>query len=172
VPASGSPSPFVPGGPEPSRAPDEQIDDPGFEATTGTPWRFAAAAGSIASFTRDTNAFATGTQSARIDIATGSPAYAGIVLRQPGLQVQAGRNYTLSLNVRAAGAREIRIRVASRAGATYATKILTVTPAWTQETFPVTTVATDPDAVLEIQFGRSDDTTWIDTVSFRPTPLF
>ena len=76
------------------------------------------------------------------------------------------------LNVRAASDRFIRVRIVSVAGTTYAIKVVPVTAAWSQQVFPITTVDTDPNAVLEIQLGSTDETTWIDTVSLRPAPAF
>ena len=51
---------------------------------------------------------------------------------------------------------------------------LGASPALAQQTefivavLPFTAPVTDANASLEIDLGRSDETTWIDTVSFRP----
>jgi hypothetical protein len=57
-------------------------------------------------------------------------------------------------------------------GGSYVTRTEIATSEWTPLSFSFPTPVTDPNAVLEIQLGRSTATTWIDTVSFRPTPAF
>ncbi len=89
-------------------------------------------------------------------------------LRQPGVRLEGGRQYTLTLWARAETAREIRVSVGSKAGASYVARTVPVTTAWTSFTFPFTASLTDADATLEIALGRSDVSVWIDTVSFRP----
>ena len=100
-------------------------------------------------------------------ISLGSTTYAGISLRQAGLALEAGRQYVLSVATRAAAARDVRVRVASAAGAQYFGRIVSVTPEWASETFVFTASVGDPAAVLELDLGRADDTTWFDGVSFR-----
>jgi hypothetical protein len=39
-------------------------------------------------------------------------------------------------------------------------------------TLTMSTIISDPDAVVQFGFGRTDETTWIDTVSLRPAPAF
>lgn len=104
-----------------------------------------------------------------MDIAVGSAAYSGISLRQSGLRIEAGRQYTLTLWVRGEAAREVRVRIASTVGASYLARTAPVSAMWSPVTFPFIAPATDTNAVLEIDLGRSDVTTWIDSVSFRPT---
>jgi len=175
-PASATPGPTVgpppsggPASPEPSPAPGEQIRNGGFEAGVAAPWGLFVGHGAQASPAADTSAPAAGTTAARVDIAVGSAAYSGISLRQPGLRIEAGRQYTLTLWVRAETAREVRVRIASTVGASYLARTATVSPVWSPVTFPFIAPATDANAVLEIDLGRSDVTTWIDSVSFRPT---
>jgi len=176
-PASATPGPTVgpppPSGgpipPEPSPAPDEQVRNGGFEVGVATPWGLFVGQGAQASLAADISAPAAGTTAARVDIAVGSAAYSGISLRQPGLRIEAGRQYTLTLWVRAETAREIRVRIGSTVGASYLARTATVSPVWSPVTFPFIAPATDASAVLEIDLGRSDVTTWVDSVSFRPT---
>lgn len=169
VPPSGSAPPSAGiGSPEPSPAPDEQIENGGFEAGVGPPWALFVAQGASATLAADTIAPAVGTTAATIDIGIPSGAYSGVSLRQPGLSLEAGRQYTLSLWVRAQSARDIRIRIGSTAGASYVARTAPVTGLWVQVVFPFTASVTDANATLEIDLGRSDVTTWVDTVSFRP----
>jgi hypothetical protein len=173
VSATPPPSPATsppPGGgsPEPSPAPDEQIESGGFETGVGPPWGLFVAPGASATLTPDTVAPAAGTTSAKVDIGIESLAYSGVSLRQPGLQIEGGRHYTLSLWVRAETPRDLRIRIGSSVGASYLARTAPVTTEWTQVVFPFIASVTDPNAALEIELGRSGVTTWVDTVSFRP----
>ncbi|HEX2469769.1 MAG TPA: carbohydrate binding domain-containing protein [Candidatus Limnocylindrales bacterium] len=175
-PASATPPPASatapPSGPvgslEPSPAPDEQIEGGGFETGVGPPWGLFVATGASATLAPDTVAPAAGTTSAKVDIGIESFAYSGVSLRQPGLQIEAGRHYSLSLWVRAETPRDLRVRIGSSVGASYLARSAPVTTAWTQVVFPFIASVTDPNAALEIELGRSDVTTWVDTVSFRP----
>ncbi len=169
-PASAPPS-GTPGSPEPSPAPDEQVDNGGFEAGVGPPWGLFVAPGVTATLTPDTIAPATGTTSAKVDIAVASAAYSGVSVRQPGVRIESGRQYILTLWVRAESARDIRVRVGSTAGASYFLRTVPVSTTWTAVAFPFTASATDLNANLEIDLGRSDITTWIDAVSFRPATV-
>ena len=93
-------------------------------------------------------------------------------LRQDGIPIEAGRIYNLTMTVRAEGPRLIRVRLMSRAGVTYTTAIVAVPVAWTPVSLQITVPDTDPNAILEFGLGRTDETTWIDTVSLRPAPAF
>ena len=135
----------------------------------GPPWALLVGSGAAATITADTTAPASGRTDARIDITSGSGAYAGISLQQPGLRLVAGGQYTVTLAARGATDREIRVRVASTAGASYLTRIATVGTAWTPLSFTFIAPVTDSNSVLEIDLGRSTVTTSIDAVSFRPT---
>jgi hypothetical protein len=73
------------------------------------------------------------------------------------------------LSARATADREIRVRIASTAGASYLTRLATVGTTWTPLVFTFIVPVSDPNAVLEIDLGRSTVTTVIDTVSFRPS---
>jgi hypothetical protein len=170
--ASASPSAFAPGGPEPPKAPGELVRNGGFEDPADTSWTLRVALEASAVLSHDTNKPATGNASGRVDITQGAAALGGISLLQEGIPVVAGRNYDLTMNVRASGVREIRVRIVSRTGVTYFGAGVIVPPTWTPVALRVTTINTDPNAILEIGVGRTDETTWIDTVSLRPAPAF
>ena len=157
---SPSPSPSVVLG-------DEQLTNADFEEGVGPPWTLLVAAGSTATVSPDTAAPASGKTAARLDITTGSPAYGGISLQQAGLHIEAGGAYVISLSTRAAAVREVRVRITSSTGDSYLTRVLTTGVAWTKSSIPFTAPVTDPEAVLAIDFGRWDQTTWVDAVSFR-----
>jgi hypothetical protein len=163
-PPSGGPIP-----PEPSPAPDEQVTNGGFETGVGPPWALFVGLGAQASLAADTNAPSAGTTAAVVDITVGSPAYSGISLRQPGMRIEVGRHYLLTMWMRSETTREIRVRITSTAGNSYVARTATVGPAWAPITFQIIAPGTDQNAVLAIDLGRSDVTTWLDSVSFRPT---
>lgn len=146
----------------------EQVTNGGFEDGVGPPWQLflgPAAAATLAADTADPGA---GASSARIDITAGSPAYSGISLRQAGLSLEAGRQYALTVAMRSAAVRDIRVRIASSAGAQYFGRVVSATPRWSTQTFVFTASVSDSNAVLELDLGRAEDTTWFDGVSFRP----
>ena len=182
--APGTPTPSQPPAitPAPSKAPaspsarastgppagDERLVNGDFETSGLAPWHLLVGGGASATVTADTVNPASGKTSARIDIATSSAAYSGISFQQGGLQLQAGGQYTLALSTRATTGRDVRVRISSLDDASYLTRLVTVGPAWAPSTFTFTAPVTDPNAVLEIELGRSMVTTWIDAVSFRP----
>ena len=160
---TGSPSegPLPPSG-------DEQVVNGGFEQGVGPPWGLFLGQGAAATLAADTAKPGAGTTSARVDITAGSQAYSGISLRQPGLKLEAGRLYTLSVAVRAASQRDIRVRVASTTGASYVNRIAQVGTAWSTVAITFTAGVGDPNAVLELDLGRGYAATVFDAVSFRP----
>lgn len=166
---SPSPSPSVvpPSGPA-SPVPGDQIVNGGFESGVGAPWALQVAPGASATVAADTTAPAVGKTAARIDISVGSPAYAGISLVQPGLHMDAGAQYTVSIAVRAAATRDIRVRIATADGASYLTRLATATTTWTTQSFTFIAPVSDDDAVLQIDFGRSGSSAWLDAISFAP----
>jgi hypothetical protein len=66
--------------------------------------------------------------------------------------------------LRAEAAREVRVRVASQSGDAYLTRIAAVGTTWSVASFTFLAPASDEDAVLQIELGRSDATTWVDEV--------
>lgn len=147
---------------------EEQIVNGGFEDGVGPPWGLFLGQGAAATLSADTAKPGAGRASARVDIATGSPAYSGISLRQAGLTLEAGRLYTLTISARASVAREVRIRVASTTGASYVNRIAQVGTAWAPIQIVFTAGVGDANAVLELDLGREGAPTLFDAVSFRP----
>lgn len=145
----------------------EQLTNGDFEAGVDAPWALLVSPDSAATLSADTTAPASGKTSARVDIAVGNAAFGGITLQQGGLHIEAGGLYTVSLSTRAADVREIRVRVTSTAGDTYLTRVTTIGNTWVNLAFTFNASVTDPDAVVEIDAGRWDQTVWIDSVSFR-----
>lgn len=142
------------------------IIDPGFEAGAGPPWELVVSGTGSATLTADAAVHETGASSARIDITDAGVERAAVALRQGGLSIVAGSRYVGSIAVRAASPREVRLRIASAAGDTYATRLFTVGTDWQVLTIDSTVFATDLDAYLEVDLGRFAVTTWLDDASF------
>ncbi len=188
TPASSTPGPTAPptpppATPSPSPAPTpttsvppssaapivgDQIVDGGFESGVGPPWILVVAPGASATMAADTDTPASGSTAARVDIAVGSPAYAGISLTQRGLRVEAGGQYTVRVAARAAGPRDIRIRIAGADGASYLTRLAPASTTWTTQVFTFIAPVSDEAAVLHVDLGRSAVSVWLDTISFAP----
>jgi carbohydrate binding protein with CBM4/9 domain len=146
----------------------EQVANGGFEQGVGQPWQLFLGPSAAATLAADKADPGAGTSSARIDITTGSTAYAGISLRQASLSLEAGQQYAVTVSIRSAAVRDVRIRVASSGGAQYFGRVVSATPQWSSQTFVFTASVGDPAAVLELDLGRAEATTWFDGVSFRP----
>jgi hypothetical protein len=171
-PSSAAPSAVPSGSASASPVADEQIVNGGFEAGVAQPWQLLARPGISATLTNDTVAPGAGAASARVDITSPSVAYSAISLQQPDLHIEAGRYYTLSAMIRSAVTREIRIGISSTDGeASYFSREAVATPAWTPISFTFPASATDLDAVLAFDLGRSDVSIWFDAVSFHTTPI-
>lgn len=163
-----TPAPTTSGSPLPLTG---QVANPGFEADVATPWTLVVEAPWTATLTIDEAAPAyEGTRSARIDIPAASEARSAISLRQGGIEVAQGRRYICRLALRAATDRDVRIRVASVGGATYGTRLVSVGPTWTVVEFEFGAFVEDPAAVIEIDFGRSTVTGWVDAVQITDAP--
>ena len=145
----------------------EQVTNGGFEDGVGQPWQLFLGPGAAATLAADPTEAGAGASSARIDITSGSLAYAGISLRQAGLSLEPGQQYALTVSMRSTAIRDIRVRIASSASAQYFGRIVSATPQWSSQTFVFTAGVGDSDAVLELDLGRAEATTWFDGVSFR-----
>jgi hypothetical protein len=167
APPSQQPDPsgsLVPGGSPGPGTIATQLINGGFEEGVVRGWSLVAAPGVEVSIDPDELQPAAGTASARIDIATATPAFSGISLQQEGIRLSAGAPYTVQVALRAEAAREVRVRVASQSGDAYLTRIAAVGTTWSVASFTFLAPASDQDAVLQIELGRSDATTWVDEV--------
>jgi len=145
----------------------EQLTNGGFEDGVDQPWQLFLGPGAAATLAGDPAEAGAGASSARIDITSGSLAYAGISLRQAGLSLEPGQQYALTVSMRSTAIRDVRVRIASSASAQYFGRIVSATPQWSSQTFVFTAGVGDPNAVLELDLGRAEATTWFDGVSFR-----
>jgi hypothetical protein len=171
-----TPTPTPTGTPAPSGNPTEslpvatgpeQVTNGGFEDGVDQPWQLFLGPGAAATLAADPAEAGAGASSARIDITSGSLAYAGISLRQAGLSLEPGQQYALTVSMRSTAIRDVRVRIASSASAQYFGRIVSATPQWSSQTFVFTAGVGDPNAVLELDLGRAEATTWFDGVSFR-----
>jgi hypothetical protein len=81
------------------------------------------------------------------------------------MTIQAGARYSLSLSVRASALGEIRVRIASADGASYVTRLVGLTTAWTSVVLDFTSPIDDDEAAIEIDAGGSPIALWLDAVS-------
>lgn len=176
--ASPAVTPSAPGslGPGPSSAgssPAPSATDGGLLVNAGfedgiDPWVLEVVPPATATVAVDSSGAGAGTAAARVDITTGTDARSGVSLVQSGVGLRAGQTYTIRLLVRAAEARDVRIRVAATNGDAYVARILPVATSWTTISFTFDVLVDDPGAVLGIDLGRSTATTWIDAVVLKP----
>jgi hypothetical protein len=164
----GGPSPTPPAG---SGGPFDGglVGNGGFEEDLSG-WRLLVTLPAAATVALEPGGGIGGTTAARIDIATGSDARSGISFVTGGIPLRQGASYTVSVAVRAAAAREIRVQVAGADGLTYAPRVFTVGPTWTVVTFNLTQVVDDPAAELRLDLGRSAETVWFDNVGLSESP--
>lgn len=172
-PASSSPpgGSTPPGsGPLPSSGPPAQglLVNQGFEDGVGEPWILQVSRPAIATRTPDSAVAASGATAARIDISNPAVSRGAILLFQGGLALEAGTRYRVSLMVRAAGDRDLFVRVASRTGQVYAVQRVAATARWALLDFDFSAIVADTDARLEIELGGATPTVWIDDVVVRP----
>ncbi len=159
--ASASPSP------EPNL-----IVDGSFETGVGTPWQLQVSDPvALATVTPDTTNPHSPKVSARIDIQASSDREIGIAYKQTGFAVQAGAFYNVSIALRSTGFRDVRVRIAdSDSGQILDSKIFTIGPAWSVQTYPFTTFVSSDAAVFSVDVGRSDLSVWVDDVSVSRIP--
>jgi hypothetical protein len=158
--------PTVPPAGSPGAADGGLIANGGFESGLDG-WQLIVVSPGRATLTGEPGAGVRQSAAARVDIAAGSDARTGIALTTTGIGLQQGAAYTVSLAVRAAEAREIRVRLAGGGDLTYVARVFTVGTSWTVLTFDVSQLVTDPAARLSIDLGRSAATVWFDDVTVR-----
>ncbi|HEU4572843.1 MAG TPA: carbohydrate binding domain-containing protein [Candidatus Limnocylindrales bacterium] len=170
VPPSSGPVGSGTTSPPPSGGAANVIVNGGFEAGVGAPWELVVTPPASATLTADTAIHASGARAARVDIAVGGDERAAVAVRQGGVSIQAGGHYLATIALRAATTREIRVRVASAAGDTYGTRLFVIGSDWQTVTLDFTPFATDPNAYLQVDLGRSAATVWLDDASFGQLP--
>lgn len=167
TPTAGQTAPT--GSPEPTPGAGEQVENGGFEAGVGEPWRLVVEGGGGATLAADEAAPFAGRVAARIEVTSPGVAFSAISLQQHGIELEAGRSYIVRLRLRSDAPREGRVRVVSSSGFSYQVADIMVGPEWAPYAFNFTASATTSSATFEVDLGRSDATTWIDSVSVRPS---
>ena len=146
-----------------------QVVNGGFEDGVATAWRLLVADDAIATLSDDRIEPASGALSARVDLGTVNAAYSGVSLQQTDMRLEAGASYTISVALRSEAPCDVRVRVASLDGDAYLTRIAVAGPNWMISSFTFLAPASDDRAVVQIELGRSDATTWIDDVVLGPS---
>ena len=181
APASPSQSPLPPSSPTvpptttPSPSPSGGSTGPGDTGLIGNGsfedglagWQLLVTEPARATAIAEPGSGTRGSAAARIDIATGSDARAGISFVNGGIGLRQGAAYTVSVAIRAEETREVRVRVAGAGGLAYAARVFTVGSTWTVVSFDLDQLATDPAAQLTLDLGRSAATVWFDDVTLR-----
>jgi hypothetical protein len=170
VESSASPS-IGPSAPAGSGGPFDEglVQNGGFEdGLTG--WQLLVTQPASATATIDPTAGVGGTAAARIDIATPSDTRTGVSFVNGPFGLGQGAHYTISVAVRAAETREIRIRVTGTGDVTYAPRVFTIGPTWTVVSFDLSQIVDDPGGGLALDLGRSAATVWFDNVSVKESP--
>jgi hypothetical protein len=165
APASSRPSPTpTTHSATPSSAEGGLVVNGGFEAGL-SPWVLQVQSPAAATLDQDRTGPGAGAVAARVEIVTGADARSGISLVQSGVPLRAGQTYAVRLLVRAAEARDVRIRLAGTNGDAYIARIFPVGTTWTTISFTFDALVDDPAAEIGIDLGRSVATTWIDAVA-------
>jgi hypothetical protein len=164
-PSTGPSAPASSGGPF-----DEGlVQNGGFEdGLTG--WQLLVTQPASATATIDPTAGVGGTAAVRVDIATASDTRTGVSLVNGPIGLGQGAHYTISVAVRAAETREIRIRVTGTGDVTYAPRVFIIGPTWTVVSFDLSQIVDDPGGGLALDLGRSAATVWFDNVSLKESP--
>ena len=167
---SASPS-IGPSAPAGSGGPFDEglVQNGGFEDSL-TGWQLLVTQPASATATIDPSAGIGGTAAARIDIATASDSRTGVSFVNGPFGLGQGAHYTISVAVRAAETREIRIRVTGAGDVTYAPRVFTIGPTWTVVSFDLSQIVDDPGGGLALDLGRSGATVWFDNVSLKESP--
>jgi hypothetical protein len=166
---SPTPSPTAtppPASASPSAAPVGLVPNSGFEAGLDG-WQLVLEGGPRATLAHEPGAGPDGSAAARVDIATGSAARSGISLVSSSLPMDQGVTYVVEVAVRAASAREIRVRLIDGNGQTTTARVFQVTAAWQVVRFDAKQLLADPAVRVGLDLGRSAATVWFDNVVVR-----
>ncbi len=168
--SAGGPTPSASGSAVPTAAPTgpELLQNGSFESSAAGSWQLTTLPPAAASIAFDTSNPSVGNRSARVTITSSTEERASVSVAQSGLALAPGVSYRCVISFRAATAREVRVRIVSADGSTtYVARVATVGTTWTPLSFDFTAFQADPSAMLAIDLGRSNATTWIDGASLR-----
>ncbi len=152
TPPAGSPTPPATSSVAPGR---NEVRNGGFESGSSQ-WSLAVAPGNDASLTITGTGTASGSGAARIGITATAGPY-GIALRQTGLAIEAGGQYSLSLSVRSTVPRSVRLRLVTATGAPFYQAVVDAGTSWASRSVNVPILVSDDDVALEIAVGGTAD---------------
>lgn len=162
TPESSSPPPtstIVPGA--------NLVTNGGFEGSIA-PWSVELGAGAVAIAELDPDNPGLGSTSLRVTITAASGSRQGISVHHDGLDLAPRTLYRLSLRARAETSRTIRVGVISTTGAAYGSSIGTIGATWTKIELEFLAIGGDAAAIIAIDLGGNDATTWLDDVVLTP----
>jgi hypothetical protein len=133
-----------------------------------TPWELYLNSGS-ATVNLDNTSQLSGTNSARINITTATGTNWHIQFAQPGLNLIAGKTYTLSFRARAASARVINASVdlGQDPWTNYFYQDVNLTTSSQLYTYTFTQPSTTTNARIVYNLGQSNQTVWIDDIQLK-----
>jgi hypothetical protein len=177
APASAAPSPsasVAPSGsagasalPSPSPSGLNLIRNGAFESDLAG-WALEVEPGAAARAAHDPAAGPNGSGAARIDIAVGSAARAGIAFVSSPFQLERGRRYRVTAMLRTTDVREVRLRVRTGDDRTTAARAFSIGATWSMVSFEVTELVAGSSSVLALDLGRDDAPVWLDDVLVAP----
>jgi hypothetical protein len=147
------------------------IQDGAFETGVGQPWQLVRSdPAAAATVSPDTSELAHKV-SAKILIQAPSNRAIGLAYLQSGFTIEAGAYYRVSIALRSADLRPIRIRIADSAtGQLIKAMNYNIGATWTVQTFDFTTLIGSDFAVFSIDVGESGETVWVDDVLLARIP--
>jgi hypothetical protein len=150
-------------------APDEILDDGGFESGL-TAWALVLASPEDrATASSDASLTAAPGSSLRVDITSAGASPVAIRVIQGGIPIESGRRYVASVTVRSTGDRQVRVRVVGRNQETYGVALVGVGPTASIVTLRFTSLRTEEAATFSIDVaGPSTGTVWLDDASLAP----
>ena len=173
IPTEPSPTPLPPPSTSPSVAPGPNVLlNPGFEQGVGPPWALFVIDPAQATTVADPLNPGGGSRSARIDVAAPSNRQIDVSEQQPGLTIEAGAYYRITLSARGTAIRDIRIRIIGPDGQLLGngSKLVQISTAWASYSFDMTSFAPATNASIAIDVGGNGGSVWLDDVSVGRIP--
>jgi hypothetical protein len=167
--ASLAPSPGESLLPQRSPAPDEILDDGGFESGL-TEWDLVLASpGDRATASRDASLTAAPGASLRLDITSAGVSPVAIRVIQGGVPLESGRRYEASITLRSTVGRQVRVRVVGRDQQPYGATLVDVGPTAVVATLRFTSLRSEDAATFSVDLaGPTTGTVWLDDATLTP----
>lgn len=150
-------------------APNEMLDDGGFESGL-TAWQLVPASPvDRATASSDASLTAAPGSSLRLDITSAGASPVAIRVIQGGIPIESGRRYVASVTMRSTVDRQVRVRVVGRNQVTYGVALVSVGPTANVVTLRFTSLRTEEAATFSIDLaGPTTGTVWLDDASLAP----